>query len=142
MPTTPTAAPAGGMLEEAWALDESVALRPEPFGALAYHFGTRKLSFLKTPELVDVVTRRAVLMSSYYAVLGLAMAGAGLLVDAAGARTAWAIAEAVLSSGSKALGAATMTSTRASNVTDRPVSMPTRTPRCFSVSINDGLPCH
>jgi len=55
MPTTPTAAPAGGMLEEAWALDESVALRPEPFGALAYHFGTRKLSFLKTPELVDVV---------------------------------------------------------------------------------------
>ena len=34
----------------------------------------------------------AVLMSSYYAVLGLAMAGAGLLVDAAGARTAWALA--------------------------------------------------
>jgi putative mycofactocin binding protein MftB len=33
-----------------------VALRPEPFGALLYHFGTRKLSFLKTPELVDVVT--------------------------------------------------------------------------------------
>ena len=59
MPTTPTAAPAGGMLEEAWALDESVALRPEPFGALAYHFGTRKLSFLKTPELVDVVRRLA-----------------------------------------------------------------------------------
>ena len=34
----------------------------------------------------------AVLMSSYYAVLGLAMAGGGLLVDAAGARVAWAIA--------------------------------------------------
>lgn len=33
-----------------------VALRPEPFGALVYHFGTRKLSFLKTPELVEVVT--------------------------------------------------------------------------------------
>lgn len=32
-----------------------VALRPEPFGALVYHFGTRKLSFLKTPELVAVV---------------------------------------------------------------------------------------
>lgn len=32
-----------------------VALRPEPFGALVYHFGTRKLSFLKTPQLVDVV---------------------------------------------------------------------------------------
>ena len=37
----------------------------------------------------------AVLMSSYYAVLGLAMAGAGLLVDAAGARTAWALAGCV-----------------------------------------------
>lgn len=34
----------------------SVALRPEPFGALVYHFGTRRLSFLKTPELVDVVS--------------------------------------------------------------------------------------
>ena len=34
-----------------------MSLRPEPFGALAYHFGTRKLSFLKTPELVDVVRR-------------------------------------------------------------------------------------
>ncbi len=34
----------------------SVALRPEPFGALVYHFGTRRLSFLKTPELVAVVS--------------------------------------------------------------------------------------
>ena len=33
----------------------SVALRPEPFGALVYHFGTRKLSFLKTPQLVELV---------------------------------------------------------------------------------------
>lgn len=32
-----------------------VALRPEPFGALAYHFGTRRLSFLKSPLLVRVV---------------------------------------------------------------------------------------
>jgi putative mycofactocin binding protein MftB len=34
----------------------SVALRPEPFGALVYHFGTRRLSFLKTPQLVRVVS--------------------------------------------------------------------------------------
>ena len=34
----------------------SVALRPEPFGALVYHFGTRRLSFLKTPQLVTVVS--------------------------------------------------------------------------------------
>jgi len=33
----------------------SVALRPEPFGALAYHFGNRRLTFLKTPLLVTVV---------------------------------------------------------------------------------------
>ncbi|GAA4540972.1 mycofactocin biosynthesis chaperone MftB [Pseudonocardia xishanensis] len=32
-----------------------VSLRPEPFGALVYHFGTRKLSFLKTLPLVEVV---------------------------------------------------------------------------------------
>lgn len=43
------------MLEEPWALSPSVALRPEPFGALAYHFGNRKLTFLKRPELVSVV---------------------------------------------------------------------------------------
>ncbi|CUR56265.1 putative mycofactocin binding protein MftB [metagenome] len=43
-------------LTEAWGLSPSVALRPEPFGALAYHFGNRKLSFLKRPELVTVVT--------------------------------------------------------------------------------------
>ncbi|CAN5140062.1 mycofactocin biosynthesis chaperone MftB [soil metagenome] len=42
-------------LDEAWSLSPSVALRPEPFGALAYHFGNRKLTFLKRPELVAVV---------------------------------------------------------------------------------------
>ena len=34
----------------------------------------------------------AVLMSSYYAVMGLSMAGAGILVDATGARAVWALA--------------------------------------------------
>lgn len=43
------------MLDEAWALSPSVALRPEPFGALAYHFGNRKLTFLKRRDLVAVV---------------------------------------------------------------------------------------
>ena len=38
-----------------WQKARSVALRPEPFGALAYHFGNRKLSFLKSKLLVAVV---------------------------------------------------------------------------------------
>jgi mycofactocin biosynthesis protein MftB len=42
-------------LERSWRLDRRVALRPEPFGALAYHFGTRRLSFLKTKKLVTVL---------------------------------------------------------------------------------------
>ena len=42
-------------LDRAWALNPQVALRPEPFGALAYHFGTRRLSFLKSRTLLAVV---------------------------------------------------------------------------------------
>ncbi len=38
-----------------WALSSQVALRPESFGALAYHFGTRRLSFLKSPTLLAIV---------------------------------------------------------------------------------------
>lgn len=38
-----------------WRLHPQVALRPEPFGALLYHFGTRKLSFLKNRTIVAVV---------------------------------------------------------------------------------------
>jgi putative mycofactocin binding protein MftB len=43
------------ILDEPWMLSPAVALRPESFGALAYHFGNRKLTFLKTPALVAVV---------------------------------------------------------------------------------------
>jgi putative mycofactocin binding protein MftB len=42
-------------LDAPWRLHPQVALRPEPFGALLYHFGTRKLSFLKNRTVVDVV---------------------------------------------------------------------------------------
>jgi mycofactocin biosynthesis protein MftB len=42
-------------LDRPWAVAPQVALRPEPFGALAYHFGTRRLSFLKTRKLLAVV---------------------------------------------------------------------------------------
>ena len=36
-------------------LDPQVALRPEPFGALAYHYGNRRLIFLRHPDIVRVV---------------------------------------------------------------------------------------
>ena len=42
-------------LDGAWRLDDRVSIRPERFGALLYHFGTRRLSFLKSPTLLDVV---------------------------------------------------------------------------------------
>jgi putative mycofactocin binding protein MftB len=42
-------------LEGAWRLHSRVALRSESFGALAYHFGTRRLSFLKSAALRSVV---------------------------------------------------------------------------------------
>ncbi|MET7680502.1 mycofactocin biosynthesis chaperone MftB [Streptomyces sp. NPDC005423] len=42
-------------LDRPWALHAQVALRPEPFGALLYHFGTRRLTFLKDRRLLAVV---------------------------------------------------------------------------------------
>ena len=32
-----------------------LALRPERFGALAYHYGNRRLTFLKSPQLAAIV---------------------------------------------------------------------------------------
>ena len=42
-------------LDRPWQLHPQVSVRPERFGALLYHFGTRRLSFLKSPELLTVV---------------------------------------------------------------------------------------
>ena len=42
-------------LDAAWRLHPQVSVRPERFGALLYHFGTRRLSFLKSPALLTVV---------------------------------------------------------------------------------------
>ena len=39
----------------AYRLHPNVAVRPEPFGALVYHYGNRKLVFLKSPRMVAVV---------------------------------------------------------------------------------------
>jgi mycofactocin biosynthesis protein MftB len=42
-------------LDAGWRLHPQVSVRPERFGALLYHFGTRRLSFVKTPTLLRVV---------------------------------------------------------------------------------------
>jgi len=44
------------VLDGAWRVAPQVAVRPEPFGALVYDFGTRRLTFLKSRALLDVVT--------------------------------------------------------------------------------------
>ncbi|HEY3994483.1 MAG TPA: mycofactocin biosynthesis chaperone MftB [Mycobacterium sp.] len=58
--TVPAPAQAGGVdalfdPDRGWRLHPQVAVRPEPFGALLYHFGTRKLSFLKNRTILTVV---------------------------------------------------------------------------------------
>lgn len=40
---------------QAYEKHPQVAIRPEGFGGLAYHYGNRRLVFLKAPELVRVV---------------------------------------------------------------------------------------
>ena len=42
--------------DRAWRLPPQVALRDESFGALAYHYGTRRLLFLKSRPLVELVS--------------------------------------------------------------------------------------
>jgi putative mycofactocin binding protein MftB len=44
-----------GLVDRAFELAPRVSVRPEPFGALAYHYGNRRLVFLKDPDLVRVV---------------------------------------------------------------------------------------
>ena len=43
-------------LDQPWRLHPQVALRDESFGALAYHYGNRRLVFLKSRLLVELVS--------------------------------------------------------------------------------------
>ena len=43
-------------VDKAWRLSPQVALRDEAFGALAYHYGNRRLVFLKSRTLVALVS--------------------------------------------------------------------------------------
>ena len=51
---TATAAPAFDPATP-WRLHPRVSLRPEPFGALAYHYDNRRLNLLRSPDLVALV---------------------------------------------------------------------------------------
>ena len=47
------------LMDRAWTLSPNVSVRPERFGALLYHFGTRRLSFVKDPRLLTVLEHLA-----------------------------------------------------------------------------------
>lgn len=55
--------------DQPYRLSEQVAVRPEPVGALLYHFGTRKLSFLKDKTLLRIVESLGSQPSAWVAVL-------------------------------------------------------------------------
>ncbi len=57
MTAPPAEASAPFDLDRPWRLHDRVAIRPEPFGAMLYHFTTRGLSFLKSPTLLAVLER-------------------------------------------------------------------------------------
>ena len=59
--TAPAPAPAttGFDPDRGWRLHRQVSVRPERFGALLYHYGTRRLSFLKNATMVALVTALA-----------------------------------------------------------------------------------
>ena len=73
-------------LAVAYSVDPQVAIRPEPFGALCYHYGNRRLTFLKSRDMVDVVAR-----------LDAAPSLAAALADAGVAERRWPAIVAALS---------------------------------------------
>ena len=65
------------VLERPLDLSPDVSVRPEPFGALLYSFGTRRLSFLKDRRLLEVVRSLAASPSA-----GAACTAAGVAPEA------------------------------------------------------------
>jgi putative mycofactocin binding protein MftB len=66
------------LLDRAWELAPQVSVRPEPFGALLYHFGTRRLSFLKDRKLLAVVQGLAEASSARHACAAAGIDGADM----------------------------------------------------------------
>ncbi|MFZ3454282.1 mycofactocin biosynthesis chaperone MftB [Arthrobacter sp. 7Tela_A1] len=65
-------------LSRPWQLHPQVAVRPEPFGALLYHFGTRRLSFLKDRTLLALVQQLQTEPSAQSACTAVGLNGAEL----------------------------------------------------------------
>jgi mycofactocin biosynthesis protein MftB len=55
VPKAPGRYPGAFDASRPWRLHPQVSLRDEPFGALAYHYGTRRLVFLHSRTLVELV---------------------------------------------------------------------------------------
>jgi len=55
MPPAVTAAAHPFDLDGPWRLNPKVSVRPERFGALLYHFGTRRLAFCKNLTMATVL---------------------------------------------------------------------------------------
>ena len=55
VPTDPALDPAAFDSGRAYRRSPHVAVRPEPFGGLAYDFSSRRLTYLASPDLVEVV---------------------------------------------------------------------------------------
>ena len=56
MSVTEARPPFAPALDQPWRVNPQVALRDESFGALAYHYGNRRLVFLKSRLLVQLVS--------------------------------------------------------------------------------------
>jgi putative mycofactocin binding protein MftB len=63
-------------LDASWEVHPQVSIRSERFGALLYHFGTRQLSFLKSPTLLTVVCDLATASSARSACTAAGVLGA------------------------------------------------------------------
>lgn len=74
-------------LDAPWGLHPRVAIRPERFGALLYHYDTRRLSFLKEPLLLAVVERLDAAPSAREACTGAGVSEAALASYAAALAT-------------------------------------------------------
>ncbi len=78
-------------LDAAWELDAQVALRQEGFGGLAYNYGTRRLSMIRSRALLELVRSLAGYPSARAALRAAGVAGEH---EAAYEHALWNLAQA------------------------------------------------